>query len=277
MNRFEYFLFLFYLSHFQQLAWPKHQCDLCGYEYTLPSNVLMRHHINTKHRIKILQKDKSYKCDLCGKVLKSKYNLKKHMQSEMMKKSQPNYGKQVCDICGESGFKSLWHHKKSRHQKKPGNFYCDFCMKPYSNKFNVLDHIQRVHLNLEKKFLCHLCSKSYATASSLNSHLSMHRQNGSSNVKCPLCDYIGTKRRLAQHHRIRHELRRFSCVFKFGCDVNFRERSTMLRHIMRVHKVTDKNELDEYQRELKLVKPIYISAEEMEAYPRRNYGIKKRV
>lgn len=213
-------------------------------------------------------------CDYCGKSLKEKKSLERHVKKEAEKRHR-NF-KFICELCGEDFREKtqLTIHKNKRHFPKT---FCDFCMKPYSSKQNLVDHMRRIHMNLEKSFLCHLCPKSYVTKTSLTMHLSDHRNRAADKYQCSQCNFKSKGSRMRYHVRVYHQGLRFTCIYKDGCDSIFCTKKDIGKHLMIIHKVSDENEMKAYREQIKKLKPIVISEEERDAFQGRSRNKRKQL
>ena len=83
-----------------------------------------------------------YECSVCKKEYKSRQSCFSHEKIH-------EEGLQNCDQCKTvlKGKKSLKMHLKTVHSKNPKKFYCNFCLKSFSQKNNLNRHISVLHLN----------------------------------------------------------------------------------------------------------------------------------
>jgi len=89
-------------------------------------------------------------CDLCGKILSSKKNLKKHY------KLHSNIRNYTCTICNKS-YKRSDHLRRHMitHNPEPNYYECDYCLKRFSLNYHLTAHLQNVHSN--NKLKAHQC------------------------------------------------------------------------------------------------------------------------
>ena len=80
------------------------------------------------------------KCELCGKILSNKKNLKKHL------KLHTNIRSYVCKICNKT-YKRSDHLKRHMitHDPEPNYYECDLCLKRFSLNYHLTSHLQNVH------------------------------------------------------------------------------------------------------------------------------------
>ncbi|XP_035901532.1 zinc finger imprinted 3-like [Anopheles stephensi] len=115
-------------------VYPKSLCDVCGIMVCDINGHIRNHFPETL-----------YTCPRCPVKMKSKTNLKAHINTVHYKM----VGK-TCNICG----KGFVHHKTYRyhmlgHQSEGEAFECKVCGKTFNNPFCLSDHNKRVH-NLAK-------------------------------------------------------------------------------------------------------------------------------
>ena len=145
----------------------------------------------------ITHQDVSHICDECGKVLKSKKYLKRHIEYHHAKQDRC-----VCDICGFSTSHQDWlkRHILNQHQKAKVKF-CPHCKKVFRDKNCLEVHIDHNHPSVgEKKFFCQECGAGFMYQYSLTSHLYKHKikqkkmnerigkVKDTGPVQCPHCD-----------------------------------------------------------------------------------------
>ena len=159
-------------------------------------------------------------CDECGKVLKSKTYLKKHIDFHHKKQDRC-----VCDICGFSTSHQVWlkRHILNQHQKVKTKV-CPHCMKGFRDKNCLEVHLDHNHPDIhEKKFFCQECGAGFMFQYSLTRHLYKHKlqlkrsqirsEGGNISkpkdlgpVKCPQCDKsFNGQENLSRHITLSHK------------------------------------------------------------------------
>ncbi len=134
------------------------------------------------------------------------------------------------------------------------SFFCDDCLTKYSTRSNLTSHINRVHLVLSNTsprmpLECDDCSTELSYKSGLRSHIleTIHcsrigKKKAKTALQCDdCCSIISTKAHLKRHIVTRH-LMPINPDLQLRCDVcstSYRERATMLRHLLHLHKVVD--------------------------------------
>eukprot|EP01084_Bolivina_argentea_P162321 282506_1 len=140
--------------------WP---CTHCNAIFLTSDQLIQHLPMHPVSNVKITNVEKVHACDECGKILKSKNNLKRHMRTHTGDRPY------ACDMCGKAFAQSgtLTVHKRSHTGEKP--YGCDTCNKAFAT-FNTLKNHQRVHTG-EKPFQCQFCLKKFTQLGSLNTHL----------------------------------------------------------------------------------------------------------
>ena len=176
---------------------------------------------------------KLYRCIPCGKILKSKKYLKRHvnMVCGNTTKNKPTYD---CNICGRTFNRSnnLKRHIRGHAKEKP--FQCDFCEKAFADKWYWTQH-RRMHtgeLDLnDEAHPCDLCDKVLKSRNSLIKHMEIH-----TGIKKNICTFCG-KAFLRKHQlRIHMTIHTRDKPFKCGkCDKAFACKKELSYHIRHDH------------------------------------------
>ena len=145
----------------------------------------------TKHKSRVHEKIKNFKCDTCSSSFTTVINLSKHISIAHTNANDINV---KCDICSkeftqESYLKRHkdWVHGSTKKHK------CDFCDKPFFAYSDLKKHL-RVHdrpndfkyrSSKLKNFKCDQCSASYDRSIHLINHrVSVH--GGDTSYSCTL-------------------------------------------------------------------------------------------
>ncbi|KPJ14980.1 Zinc finger protein 112 [Papilio machaon] len=161
-----------------------------------------------------------YRCYDCVLGFNHRFKLDNHM-----KKHQPEYGPEVCDICKIrcKQASALSAHKK-RHQVK---WRCSACGGAWSRASVAADHVSRAHHAANPTHQCSLCTQHFPTLNKLRLHMKQHSER----VKCDQCDKTFVDRSAMRNHLFIHiGDKEFSCPH---CDKKF-----LFKRAMEVHRAT---------------------------------------
>ncbi|KAJ0172092.1 hypothetical protein K1T71_012065 [Dendrolimus kikuchii] len=207
-----------------------------------------------------------HQCDICGKFLSNKSNLKAH------KICHTNLRPYECPDCPATfrGHSALFQHRRVHSGETP--YHCEYCPKQFSRRTNFVNHVrihtgfpikgdlrvhQRIH-NGEKPYSCHLCSKTFATAGNLSIHVRIHnkevrynckechrgfvtcsafnvhmkRHKGQRDYHCECGKTFYTSSALKQHKVVHTGEKKYQCKI---CDRKFTQTSHLSRHFKRDH------------------------------------------
>ncbi len=137
---------------------------------------------------------RSFECDVCGKVFSTKDYIRSHVQS----------------------------HAKFAVE-------CEFCGKSFKFRTNMRAHINTEHLNADKRFVCVICGKNFKTKFSLKAHLETH--NDSRPFECLVCGKsFKSKTRLKTHSVVQSDRQDFKCEI---CEKRFKRNGDLKEHLRR--------------------------------------------
>ncbi|GMT03892.1 hypothetical protein PENTCL1PPCAC_26066, partial [Pristionchus entomophagus] len=145
-----------------------------------------------------------YQCEICGKILKCKYSLRKHMT---IHKDEEGIRKHVCDVCGKPFISSsrLIEHKRIHLPeddplRKKEKVECDICGKPIAG--NGDDDPDK------RPFECEICRKSFVLIQHLKRHKEKHLDDNDpkqAKIKRPFkCELCGDTFRAGQNLKLHH-------------------------------------------------------------------------
>ncbi|KAJ6646328.1 Transcription factor grauzone [Pseudolycoriella hygida] len=161
------------------------ECHICGLRFVIIS--FLKRHINRVHRkihthicelcAKTFKSGKSYErhftnfhsdisqkvqCDMCGKWLKHKDSLKKHIIWHNSKTA-------TCGVCGRvsSNIRALRAHMQSAHRE--ASLECTICGKMFK-KQQVLKEHMAIHAGITDLYTCTFCTKTFRSNSNMYSH-----------------------------------------------------------------------------------------------------------
>lgn len=193
----------------------RYQCKDCLKSFTQHSS--LQGHREAHH--------KDYKkvgtCQYCGKHIKGRNKLYKHLVNHESKSVQ-------CEVCKKilKNRNNLRNHMK-RHSGVR-SYTCASCPASFFTMAELCNHRNRVHCKA-KTFKCNLCGYLTTTARLLKTHISRHT---ATNVVCFMCGmFVDNEEKLALHQK-RHMEQNFVCRH---CDKGFFLRESLRRHLAKIH------------------------------------------
>ncbi|CAH2054154.1 unnamed protein product, partial [Iphiclides podalirius] len=176
-----------------------------------------------------------HQCDICGKFLSTKSNLKAH------KICHSDIRPYKCDKCPSAfrGHSTLNQHKKLHTGETP--YHCEYCPKQFSRRTGLVNHI-RMHTG-EKLFSCDICFKSFVQSAQLSIHMKRHK--GEKPYLCQVCGKgFPIKADLKVHQRIHNGEKPYSCHL---CTKTFATSGNLSIHV-RIHNKEIRYKCKECQR-----------------------------
>ncbi|OXA36722.1 Zinc finger protein 2 [Folsomia candida] len=135
----------------------------CGKTFTRKGN--LHRHVKMDHS----ENPELFGCTLCGKEFKSRKILYTHIAVHTKERSNK------CDTCGKSFIdltvlkRHLWTHQgKSSNQPI---FQCQECPRTYLDKSSLMSHVNSYHGSASAKYCCQFCTYTTYQKSHLNRHL----------------------------------------------------------------------------------------------------------
>lgn len=171
----------------------------------------------------IVRKSKlPHQCDICGKFLSNKSNLKAH------KISHTNLRPYKCTDCPATfrGHSALFQHRRSHSGETP--YHCEYCPKQFGRRTNLINHI-RIHTG-EKLHSCEICFKTFVQSAQLSIH--MKRHSGEKPYLCQVCGKgFPIVADLKVHQRTHNGEKPYSCHL---CSKTFATAGNLSIHV-RIH------------------------------------------
>ncbi|KAG7165053.1 Zinc finger protein 235-like 1 [Homarus americanus] len=133
-------------------------CGFCGTE--VGSRYLSKH-INAVHT-----KEKTHRCDKCGKDFYSRTSLTGHQ------KRQHAPRKHLCDLCGKGYVHNVELQRHLKAHRNQRDFKCDFCGRSFLKAVDLTYH-RRSHTG-ERPHQCMLCPESFIRPLGLRKHMLKH-------------------------------------------------------------------------------------------------------
>ena len=166
--------------------------------------------------IKPQRREKKFTCDLCQKGVGTKGGLLYHMKAHL------NGRPFKCKICKRSY--STKNDFDTHNQRHSGNFFtCDYCIKKFSTKQYLADHISLVHF--PRVIKCQYCKKDkfFSSVRALKMHENcchMEARSGQTEYLCKFCGWKAIRQSDFELHLSKAKEMRFqckTCLQKFSC------------------------------------------------------------
>ena len=126
-------------------------------------------------------------------------------------------------------------------------FYCSYCDKGFTRKFNYEKHILTNHSDKKEEFECSDCQKTFSSQSNLTRHTKTKHTPHQKEYVCNNCNKKFERQdTLLRHERTDHNLRRDEVVLPginekiepfqcYICKEIFKDKNTVIRHIESIH------------------------------------------
>ena len=220
----------------------KYRCKLCP--YTAARRNQLRDHIAGNHnniqdnvcQVKIHMNvvhnmgEKKFKCEKCPFATVYSYSLKQHI--EIVHEQLKNH---VCEECGYAFSQkgNLLKHIERVHSTSKKNYVCDECGHATDNKTNLESH-KKIHSKEEKKFRCDQCPYASHFSRMLRKHTAIVHDK-IRNHACAQCAYAASSAdNLRKHIKAVHQnIRDHVCG---DCGYAASEKSNLMKHIEGMHK-----------------------------------------
>ncbi|XP_053951225.1 transcription factor grauzone [Anastrepha ludens] len=205
--------------HFTQVHNRTAYVKCCGKTFHRP-NILAEH-------VQWHTDPSKFKCDICGKQLRSSKCLASHMKMIHSKKE-----KVCCPICSKvfRGQKCLDNH--IRRHKDDREYPCEICNKSFANPQRLRRHIEAIHENLQRH-ICDICGKAFKFKPSFERHVLEHQGIIEPPVQCDICGEWSKNKHVHRLHQFKHNNIDTDCKF---CGRKCRSRTALRGHINYMHK-----------------------------------------
>lgn len=184
-------------------------------------------------------------CEICHKILPSMYAFSQHMRSDHKDSEQERNKPYKCEICGQGYYflPSLNAHMSKGHKVVNGKatFPCTFCSAVTNCKTNLKRHIRRVHPELavqdsELSIKCEFCEEAFWSESERLKHVLKVHPEMKIVAKCRLCDQISVNRNALRRHYTRmhpgEPIEGISCT---KCIETFATKQELYKHSKEAH------------------------------------------
>ncbi|KAG4078967.1 hypothetical protein HA402_010919 [Bradysia odoriphaga] len=133
-----------------------HICELCAKPFKSGKSY-EKHYINLHTNI-----SQKVQCDMCGKWLKHKDSLKKHILWH-------NSKTETCGVCGRvsSNIRALRAHIRSAHRE--ASLECTICGKMFKKQQVLKEHVA-IHAGITDLYKCTFCTKTFRSNANMYSH-----------------------------------------------------------------------------------------------------------
>ena len=167
--------------------------------------------------------NKTFSCQICGKIFNAHYNLTRHMPVHTGARPFK------CKVCGK-GFRqasTLCRHKIIHTQDKPHK--CKECGKAF-NRSSTLNTHMRIHLGY-KPFVCDVCGKGFHQKGNYKNHRLTH--TGIKAFQCHLCGKAFHQvYNLTFHMHTHNEKKPYTCE---KCGKGFCRNFDLKKHMRKLH------------------------------------------
>ena len=195
-----------------------HECPHC--HKVLSSKRNLQRHIDTVHL-----RLKPFKCDDCGKSFSRKDNLDQHISAVHLK-LKPF----TCDVCDESFAekRTLDSHKAAKHAENLKLVKCPDCDEKFKHSKELDTHIRKFHIVTD--YRCHKCNMYCSTRWNLDQHIKVCFNIR--NYKCSECGAAFVeKKTLDDHMKYKHsDERNYFCDVE-GCGEAFKTEANLRGHM----------------------------------------------
>ncbi|CRK86917.1 CLUMA_CG000738, isoform A [Clunio marinus] len=204
-------------------------CTSCGKSYKLEQN--LKYHIcnsvkksyKSQHGLTNKQDQRSFPCDICGKIFQKGFQLREHHRKVHLK-IKTNH----CKICDKSfNARHFVKHMETHRENRTRDHHCHVCENSYFDKDGLRSHLKNCHENFEKPYECDFCGKKFNKRHEVASHVELHRKYRTRDFNCDICKTSYFNKGLLQNHRLYYHGKGFSCTL---CGRTFKMKRSLKFH-----------------------------------------------
>ena len=205
------------------------KCEHCDFstktKWPLTRHIFLKHpeHVDKYHE---MIEDGKQLCKKCMKFLpNSEYE--EHMLEH-------NQEMEICNICGKllKGKSNLKYHIQTVHQILEKKYFCEKCNAGFAFENGLNQHMRRVH---SEKYPCPLCGENFFEHR-LKRHIAdMHTPDDQKKYQCKDCGkgFNDTKRLEIHRMNVHLKLQPYKC--RYGCDIAYNDISNRNQHEKKKH------------------------------------------
>lgn len=169
--------------------------------------------------------DRPHGCHLCPKTFRISIGLRRHIREHHLK-----IRKYKCDICdrGFTNQRNVNEHRRLHSEERP--YKCDTCNNQFKQQASLFIH-RRIH-QTSFRFRCPHCSMGFNAKTPMNLHIATH--TGEKPHTCDICNRQFRVRYEMNKHKLTHsDVKPFVCI---KCGLHFRQKRYLVKHCRTHHK-----------------------------------------